>query len=80
MKSVIATSVALLAAFVSAAPATPTTSVQFTNDFTGANKNVNVPLYGSQSVATLLYGSPIDVNGAFLTTSFFLQANFQGVQ
>lgn len=80
MKSFIAASVALFAASVSAAPYTPTTIVQFTNDFSGRNANVAVPLAGSQSVATLLDNTPIDVDGAFLATSFFLQSNFQGVQ
>jgi hypothetical protein len=80
MKSVIAASVAFLVATVSAAPYIPTTTVQFTNDYTGANTDVEVPLAGIQSVSGLLDNTPIDVNGAFLVTSFFLQANFQGVQ
>lgn len=80
MQSIIAISVAFLAAVVSAAPALPTTSVQFTNDASGRSANVAIPLTGTQSVKTLLDNSPFDVNDTFFATSFFLQANFQGVK
>lgn len=80
MQSIIALSVAFLAAAVSAAPALKTTTVQFTNDASGRNFNAVVPLTGTQSVAALLDGSPLDVNDTFFATSFFLQANFQGVE
>merc|ERR1711939_852287 len=69
MQSVIALTVAFLAAAVSATPYTATTTVQFTNDQSGRSANVPVALDGAKkSVATLL------------ATSFFLQSNFQGVE
>merc|ERR1711939_946151 len=76
MQSVIALTVAFLAAAVSATPYTATTTVQFTNDQSGRSANVPVALDGAKkSVATLL-----DNNYSFLATSFFLQSNFQGVE
>jgi hypothetical protein len=67
---------ALFATVVSAT----TTTVQFTNDASGRSANVVVPLAITQSVSTLLKNTPLDVNNTFLATSFFLQANFQGVE
>merc|ERR1712144_14086 len=81
MQSVIALTVAFLAAAVSATPYTATTTVQFTNDQSGRSANVPVALDGAKkSVATLLDNTPLDNNYSFLATSFFLQSNFQGVE
>ncbi|PVH77411.1 hypothetical protein DL98DRAFT_517379 [Cadophora sp. DSE1049] len=81
MQSIIALTVAFLAAAVSASPAPATTTVQFTNDASGRSANVPVALDGAKnSVATLLDNTPLDVDYTFLATSFFLQSNFQGVE
>jgi hypothetical protein len=83
MKSFAAVTLAFLAATISAAPTTrdiQTTTVQFTNDQSGANANVAVNLnVGAVAVKDLLFNTPIDVAGTFDATSFFLQSNFQGV-
>ncbi|KAH7318982.1 hypothetical protein BKA65DRAFT_93490 [Rhexocercosporidium sp. MPI-PUGE-AT-0058] len=84
MQSIIALTVAFIAAAVSATPtypATTATTVQFTNDASGRNVNVPVALDGAKkSVAALLDNTALDVNNSFLATSFFLQSNFQGVE
>lgn len=83
MQSIIALTVALIAA-VSATPtytAVTSTTVQFTNDASGRSANVPVALDGAKkSVAALLDNTPLDVDYTFLATSFFLQSNFQGVE
>ncbi|KAJ5037188.1 uncharacterized protein L3040_007368 [Drepanopeziza brunnea f. sp. 'multigermtubi'] len=73
-------SAALLAVVASAGPIIPTTTVQFSNEASGRNFNAVIPFGVTQSVATLLAGSPLDSGHTFLATSFFLQSNFQGVQ
>jgi len=79
MKSFIAASIALLAAVASATPVYVNPTVQFTNDQSGANTNVVVPLGVTKNVANLLHNTPLAKDGTFLATSFFLQANFQGI-
>jgi hypothetical protein len=81
MKSVIALSLAFLAATISAAPTQVNPKVQFTNDQTGFNADVVVPLNtGANSVKDLLEGTSLDIDGTFFVTSFFLQSNFQDVK
>jgi len=79
MKSIITISLASFATTISALP-TPSTTVQFTNDGSGRNTNVFVPLGGVQSVAVLLDNTALDVTDSFFATSLFLQSNFQGVK
>jgi len=75
----IAASIALLAAAVSAIPTPASVTVQITNDQSGRNSNIVVPLGSTQDVSALLQavGSPLEVGGTFFATSFFLQAHFQ---
>jgi hypothetical protein len=80
MQSIVAISIALFVAVASAAPASSTTTVQFTDDATGLSANVAVPFNDAQNVPSLLSRGPLDVDGTFFATSFFLQANFQGVE
>lgn len=75
----IAASIALLVAAVSATPVPASVTVQITNDQSGRNSNIVVPLGSNQDVSVLLHGvgSPLEVGGTFFATSFFLQAHFQ---
>ncbi|RDW56685.1 hypothetical protein BP6252_14037 [Coleophoma cylindrospora] len=83
MHSTLALTVAFLASTIFAAPTSRdvTTTVQFTNDQSGHNVNVNIPLnVGAVGVKGLLDNTALDVNDTYFATSFFLQANFQNVE
>ncbi|CZT00572.1 uncharacterized protein RAG0_08565 [Rhynchosporium agropyri] len=85
MQSIITLTFALLASTIAALPAgtsSASTTVQITNDFSGRSANIAIPLTNTkQALSTLLRGTALDNNNnAFPATSFFLQANFGGVQ
>ncbi|RDW56856.1 hypothetical protein BP5796_12923 [Coleophoma crateriformis] len=83
MQSILALTVAFLASTIFAAPTSRdvTTTVQFTNDQSGRNADVNIPInVGAVGVKGLLDNTALDVNDTYFVTSFFLQANFQGVE
>lgn len=83
MKSFAAITLAFLAATISATPTArdvACTTVQFTNDKSGAYADVEVAIgVGAMSVKDLLSGTSLDKYPNYLATSFFLQSNFHDV-
>lgn len=75
MKSTFAAVLALFAAAASAAPAIiardyPIVTIQFSNDQSGANADVQIVANGQQNaVSTLFAGTSIDINGQIIATS-----------